>query len=447
MPLFLLILIVASSTALSSEAGANSWRTYGLGARAVAMGGAYCAVADDFSAAYYNPAGILEHPGTKFGVGYQFVRQRLKAGGTRVSSSRSSDGIYLGGAATIPFTDELKDRVAIGYLFLQPLFYSLDLLIPETTAPQFPILESMARMQIVHLAAAFDCVPGVSIGAGATVSTDLGGALDLEPGVGGFGGVEEVISSVDQEVHPFVSATAGILVKLGRFSSRLSPLTVGFTWRDRNYLDLDIPVSVVLSGFLLRLDLTSVFLYTPRQWVLGLAWRPSHDVLLSCDVSYNEWSGYRVPSLSIATKIDIPFIVLKQGVNEAPGFEDTVTPRVGLEYCAYRGAGVDGIVRAGYFFEPTPVPEQTGRTNYLDANRHGVSCGVGILLKRLFGKDLSEHPVCLDAAAGLHLLERRTSRKGEAVRTDTPGYPEITASGNVWYFTCGVSYGWKPRGP
>ncbi len=445
-PFFILIISALVPLTTATDAGANSWRTYGLGGRAVAMGGAFSAVADDVSAAYYNPAGILSQPGTSFSIGYQYVHQKLKANGATLPSSRNSDGLYLGGYATIPFTDELKNRIGIGYLFLQPIFYSLDLLIPETTRPQFPVLESMARMQIIHVVAALDVVPGTLIGGGLTVSTDLGGALDLQPGLGGFGGVDEVISSVDQEVHPFVSGTAGILVKLGHFSSPLAPFTVGFTWRDRHYLDLAIPVSVVLSGFLLRLDLTSVFLYTPRQWVLGLSWRPSRDLLCSCDVSYNEWSRYRVPSLSINTQIDIPLVVLKQGVNEDPHFKDTITPRFGLEYYAYHGTAIDGILRAGYFFEPTPVPDQRGRTNYLDADRHVFNWGIGILVKRIFGRDLSEHPLRFDLAASFHLLDTRTVRKDASIREDNPGYPAITASGRTWYATFGITYGWKPQG-
>ena len=422
------------------NAQGNSWRTFGLGPRAVAMGGAFTAVADDFSAGYYNPAGILFKPGTKFGIGYQYVKEGLKADGVEAKSSRDGDGIYLGGSMSIPFTDEWKDRVAVGYYFLQPLFYSIDILIPEATQPQFPLLESMARMQILHLVAAFDFIPGVLIGGGVTISSDLGGALDLEPGVAGFGGVEEVLSSVDQEIHPILSGTAGLLFLPGRFHPSLKPLTLGFTWRDKHFLDLDIPVSVLLSGFMLRLDLTSAFLYTPRQWVLGLGYRLSPNLLVSCDVSYNEWSDYKVPSLSIDTDIDIPLIILKKGVNEAPDFRDTVTPRFGLEYRAHQGRVLETFLRAGYFYEPSPVPEQTGRTNFLDSDRHVLSGGIGFVLKRLGQKEFTGKRISFDIGVAYHRIEKRTNRKGATVPVDNPGYPEISSSGDVWYFAAGFSY-------
>jgi long-chain fatty acid transport protein len=423
------------------EAGANSWRTFGFGPRAVAMGGAFTAVADDFSAGHYNPAGILAQPSAKFGIGYQYIRSDLKADGAEVESSRDADGIFLGGSMVVPFTDELKDRIAIGYYFFQPLFYSLDLLIPETTKPQFPLLESMARMQILMLNAAVDLIPGLLIGAGLTISSDLGGALDLEPGVAGFGGVEEVLSSVDQEVNPILSGTVGLLFRPRRFHRRLEPLTLGFTWRDEHFLDLDIPVTVVLSGFELKLDLTSVFIFTPRQWIFGISYRFSQDLLIAGELSYNEWSNYEAPTLTIATDIDIPLVELKQGVNEPPRFDDTLTPRIGLEYRAWQWQMLDGFLRAGYCFEPSPVPEQSTRTNFMDGDRHVFSWGVGVLLKNLFGMDLTRHPISLDVGTAFHWIPERDHTKVPEIRSDNPGYPDITSSGDIWYFTAGFTYG------
>ena len=437
--------LLALLALLAGEARGNSWRAFGLGPRATAMAGAFAAVADDFSAAYYNPAGILARPGIKLGAGYQYVKENLQANGVEQISSRDADGIYLGGSMSIPFTDEWKDRVAIGYCFLQPIFYSIDILIPEATGPQFPTLESMARMQILHLVTAFDLIPGVLVGGGLTLSSDLGGSLDLSTGIAGFGGMDEVLTSVDQEVHPILSGTAGILVRPGRFHASLKPLSLGFVWRDEHSLDLNIPVQVLLSGFLLRLDLTSAFLYTPRQWVAGLGWRPSRNLLVACDVSYNEWSGYEVPSLSIDTDIDIPMIVLKKGVNAPPSFHDTVTPRVGVEFTPLRGRTLDFVVRGGYSFEPSPVPEQTGRTNLMDSNRHLFSWGMGLALKRLFGKELSGRSLSFDLAVALHWLEERVHRKGTGVLEDNPGYPEITSSGDLWVFTLGFTYGPAPE--
>jgi len=424
---------------------ANTWTTFGFGPRAVAMGGAFTAVSDDFTAGYYNPAGILSPPRTKFGIGWQYVKNDLKADGQNVDTSRDTNALFLGASMPIPFKHELKDRIGFGYYFFQPLWYTIDINIPPTSAPQFPLLESTARMQLIEVALAVDVIPGVLVGAGVTVGNKLGATLSLDTGLGGFGGVKETIAVVDQQVNTVLSPTVGLLCNPGRYHKSLEPLSLGFTFRDRFYMDMEVPVVVVLSGFLLSLDLKSTFIYSPRQYVFGVAWQKPR-YLVSLDVSYNQWSDYRAPSLSIATQIDIPLINLKQGYTVVPNFKDTATPRLGFEALALRTDLLNLYCRAGYFYEPSPVPEQTGITNYLDSDRNVFSWGFGVLFKRIGKFDLTRKPVSFDVGISYHWLMNRESRKSPEERVDNPGYPAITSSGNIWYFALGFSYGTRPGG-
>jgi len=300
-------------------------------------------------------------------------------------------------------------------------------------------------MQLIEIALAADFIPGVLVGAGVTVGNQFGASLNLEPGLGGYGGVKEVISTVDQQVTTTLSPTVGLLCKPGRYLDALEPLSLGFTFRDRFYMELSFPVVVVLSGFLLTLDLDSTFIYSPRQYVLGAAWqKPRYAV--SLDVSYNQWSDYRAPSLSIVTQIDIPLISLKQGYQPQPDFHDTATPHLGFEALPLTTDTLDLYVRAGYFFEPSPAPEQTGVTNYLDCDRNVFSWGFGLLFKKIGPFDLTKKPVSFDVGIAYHWLVNRTHVKDADVRPENPGYPEITSSGNIWYFALGFTYGTKPGG-
>jgi len=52
---------------------ATNFRTYGFGARAVAMGGAMTGHVDDFTATFYNPAGLVRNRGSDFTIGVQYV--------------------------------------------------------------------------------------------------------------------------------------------------------------------------------------------------------------------------------------------------------------------------------------------------------------------------------------------------------------------------------------
>ena len=53
---------------LCSSVFSNGLNLNGIGARAIAMGGAFVGLADDFSAVFWNPAGLGQLKGTNFGL-------------------------------------------------------------------------------------------------------------------------------------------------------------------------------------------------------------------------------------------------------------------------------------------------------------------------------------------------------------------------------------------
>ena len=56
----LLLLFAASAPSPAADKYAGEFLTHGVGARALAMGGAFVAVADDVTAGYWNPAGVAD---------------------------------------------------------------------------------------------------------------------------------------------------------------------------------------------------------------------------------------------------------------------------------------------------------------------------------------------------------------------------------------------------
>ena len=68
-------------TLSGAHASANPPDTYGLGARSTALAGAVSASSRDYSAGYYNPAGLARAPGTELSVGYLFAHHQLQLNG------------------------------------------------------------------------------------------------------------------------------------------------------------------------------------------------------------------------------------------------------------------------------------------------------------------------------------------------------------------------------
>jgi hypothetical protein len=101
----------------------------------------------------------------------------------------------------------------------------------------------------------------------------------------------------------------------------------------------------------------------PDELVFGAWWRPVDRLAISADVSWARWSAF----------------VTIHDQKPDPGFDDTMNVRVGIE--AHATDFLD--VRGGWAFEPSPVPEQIGITNFVDADRHVITLGAGLDLAAL----------------------------------------------------------------
>ena len=75
------VLVAVTVIALAGVPGVcrgNPFDNFGLGSRSAAMAGAMTAVADDFSAALYNPAGLVETGRMEISLGYFYAHPRLE---------------------------------------------------------------------------------------------------------------------------------------------------------------------------------------------------------------------------------------------------------------------------------------------------------------------------------------------------------------------------------
>ncbi len=428
------------------QAQATVFRIFGAGPRAIGMGGAFCAVADDFTGGYYNPGGLLASRKTRIGLGYHYSKLSFEENGTSIPLDRSHrDGAILGFAFTLPFIGALDDKIAFGYNLFQPIDYVMNISVPQPSQPQFVLMDSYTQANIMHIALAVDVYRGIAVGAGAHFTSDLGGSLDLKPGIRGMLGTNVIMTTVDQDAQPIITPTAGLMLTPGKVYKSLEGLTIGFVWRDRYFLDLNIPVTILLGSIPLRLDFTSKLVYTPRTYTVGMAYRFSEDLLVAAELSYYEWSKFLSPSLRIATEIKIPLIPIEllPGVVEDPGFSDTWSPRVGFEYRGVKREAFNLVFRGGYAYDPSPVPEQTGWSNFLDGDKHIFSTGVGLELKQLFGKDVSGASPALQTVFQYQWIRRTTHTKAQDIQTFNPGYPSITGEGEVLFlgFAITMEYG------
>lgn len=407
------VLVLASSSAEASFVD-----MLGVGGRAMAMGSAYTAVCDDVLAVYYNPAGLARLEGHEILLGYVWSEPSLHAEArddplfeVRQVVPYHLECPVVGIAFDLDtlFKTALPFQTRIGVLNLTPdnfksVYREWD---PEpSTVRWFRYGDYWDR---VHLLGGVSLqprrIPWLSLGigfrfiiSGTAFMIDRYGTHGLRLDLFGRGEGNSDLG-VDTEATP----TAGVM------ASPVKGLRIGYCFRNSLSLVLApmltqayVEVLPGKKGIPLALSTSMEAYYLPQQHTFGISYQWSEKVLTALDLSWFRWSRFAPQSRG----------------RPDPPWQDIVIPRVGVEYRVLERLAV----RCGYFFEPSPVPDQIKASNYLDNDRHVFSAGIGYTFEdplRVVRK-----PVTADLVVQyVHLSSRKTLKdhgsgyetRGEAV--------------------------------
>lgn len=385
--------------------------------------------ADGYEAVFANPAGLAHARKSGFFLGPHAAAYRLSLDQERFGLDPVR-GLSIGFHLPLPFGDVLEDRLVLGGAF----FTSLDVLLQGTVAfsevPRFTVLDRGQSLGIM-LAVGIDLpevLEGLSFGFGMAALADVTGELDV------FLDQSATFQSV---VENQLQATFAPLVGL---RLRRDAWGVGLTYRhklaSRFALEIrtaDLPVEIPV------LQVGGIGLYDPPTLIGEGFWRPIRGLRLIANLTTRFWS--RFPGEQ-ATTTDSSFLA------PAPGFRTTVSPRVAVEGTLRHGT-VEGSLRAGYAFEPTPAPradDRPARTadgeevpalpvpyRLLDNARHVLTAGLGV------GADLTDKVRLISDVYGqVHVLVPRTHSIGQSVESPEP----MRTKGTIWVggWTVGLEY-------
>lgn len=414
-------LLLAAVLVATTPAHANPIDSFGLGARPAGMGGAASAVATDFSANYYNPAGLARGRQLRISLGYLWAEPQLSMNG-RDNDVDPAHGVVFGAAAP-------------GRAFGIPFAFGIGLYLPDDRVsrvrsltqrtPRWELYDNRTQRLFLAANVAVEPLPGLSLGGGLAFMSATRGTLDVR----GFvtypdPALSELRHRVDADLRAVRYPQAGL---------RWAPtswLELGVTYRGQFQLDLEL--EAVLSGDLIAFDAftienarvtlesASVNAFLPQQVVLGVAVRPRPPLLLAADLTWIDWSAYESPVSRVRYELDIPIPEDLQGSVTIPSappgtdplpprFRDRLVPRLGAEWRQALSPKLELAFRGGWAFEASPVPDQRGETNFVDADRHVFSLGLGVALD-LFPAVMPE-PIELDLHGQLFVFSERTIRK------------------------------------
>ena len=411
---------LALLTLLAATAGASVLDIYGYNPRGTAMGNAHAAVADDYTATFYNPAGLTRRKKVAVGAGFMasftdlhIDRDLQRPEQTEVPSALppSFNGFNLG--AVFPLGGLIQNRVAVGVSVFLP---TLNLLRGEGIDPQIPQYyryQSLPDKVVVLASVAVEPVDWLSFGGGVQVLAAIDGQAALTIEIANRR-IEE--QSIDIEIAPTAAPVAGVLLRPAR------GLAVGASYRRELQLDYAIPVDISIDGLLdMHLDIGGTALYVPDYWNLGAAydWREA-DLLVSAELSWARWSQAPDPSPTFTSDISGPLasgLGLGERLDIGNGrpvdlrFRDVPVWKLGVEQRPHPRVRL----RAGYSYRPTPAPVPTDVFNYIDSDAHLLAGGVGFS----FADPLEVHrsPISLDLVYQLTVL---SEERVEQRRADDP---------------------------
>ena len=432
----LVVVLVLVGAGTGAPARGSSFDLYGFSARARALAGAQVALGINYDAAYYNPANILSRKQTHFGVGLDVVMPALRFNAAEGDFDRllpdPSVGFHLG--ASTPISGAFHDVIGFGLALFHPLTSGTRIESIDPSTPYFYRYQNLPDKLVLALALAAEPAPWLRFGVGAQVLAAFNGSVtaSLSLAEGRF-----TRESIDVQIVPAVAPTAGLA--LGPFRG----FRFGATWRHELELDYRLPVVATIEGVGdLDVFVHGVSLYTPSQLAMGIGWEsapaPEPGVSIEAGFTWELWSAAPPAGADFTLRVDdsqvrpptdpqdAPDALVDVRAQSAPvGAQDTVTPRIGVEW----RPDTTWTARAGWFWRPTPLPTPIYQSNLLDATAHVFSIGGGVTFGDPTG--ISPTPVSIDLTLQLTHLDTR------AVQKDPSGRPEgaYRFGGNIWHIS------------
>ena len=164
-----------------------------------------------------------------------------------------------------------------------------------------------------------------------------------------------------------------------------------------------IPDSPILTTYVLG--------FVPENVAFGAAYTITERWRISGELAWYRWGAYEGPYKSAPEGI----------------FKNIVVPRIGVMYRITRKLEA----RAGFYYEPTPVPKQlTGIAYPIGNDRFVPSVGIGYTFRAPWG--ILAKPLTVDAYFQYHILMGRDSRYRPIDPDDQDLRMDMTSSGSVY---------------
>ena len=360
---------------IAGTASANSFLINEHDARVTGRGGAAAASDDDASAIVFNPGGLALAEGTMIMVGTSlYIAEGSYENATTPKVTTDSPPTPV---PNLYASSRLTDMVAVGIGVHLP--FGLAVSYPDNHPQSTVAQDSSVRTLFISPTVGFNLhkqVPGLSVGVGLDIvpaSVELKrsvvfgttrGTVDLAADTVGFGFRAGVM------YHP--PAVKGL--KLGMMYR--SQVDLGFEGQ------ADFDIAEPYRSQLPPDGNATTTINLPMSVSGGIAYSPVTDLEVEFDAVWINWSNTFTKDANRGGDATSLSITLPDGsTSDVPeDYKDTVTYRVGLDY---RLPKQKMNLRAGFIYDPTPIPTTTQTAQLPDVDRIALTIGASTELSSM----------------------------------------------------------------
>lgn len=350
-------LLFAAILGSSGLASANAFNINEHDAKVTGRGGATAASNTDPSSVVFNPGGIAIGEGTNFSVGGSLILAQGSYetfSGENKTSTDSSPAIVPNAYVT----SRLNDMFAVGIGFHLP--FGLAISWPDNHPQADVIVDQSLRTYFITPSVGLNLheqVPGLSIGGGvdivpATVELERAVLAGDATGTARLGGdALGVGGRIGVMYHP----------------PEVKQLKLGVMWRSQVKLDFsgtgDFDIAPAFRPALPPDGDISTTIKLPQSVWGGAAFDPNENLEIEANIVWINWDSFE------ELRIKLP----DGSESVAPeNYRNTFSYRLGGEY---KIPASKAAVRAGFIYDPTPIPATTMSAQLPDVNRINVTLG------------------------------------------------------------------------
>ncbi len=388
-PLMLLLLL------LSLEAQAAGFAIWEMGGRASAMGGALVASTNDPTSLFYNPAGLRRCEERLLGAGLTLIQPRTEFSGH--GETGVGPGAAFGTSEQLLPNNFLLPQLFLAWPLAEGAVLGLGFTTPYGLAVEWADPREFGGREIATFtdlrsydlgaALAFDLGDRLQLGLGLDL---ILGSVELRRGMvgtfdDGSGAFHHDVGEarITGNSDPVLALNFGLLLELG------SDLDLGLLFKTGPTLSFDGQAEFTpyegYAGALPENGGARTSIPLPTLLAAGLAWTPRPELCMELDIDWIRWSCFE--TLRLEFDADDP-----ETETIPEEWSDGLQFRLGMEY-RFRP---DLDLRAGFVRDLTPQPSASTGPLLPDANRSGLSFGLGLRILPELSVDLYDMLLFVD---------------------------------------------------